>query len=101
MATSSPTSPARSTTHTRAPSSAKRRDVSRPMPLAPPETTATLPSRRPGTLALLRCHVHVLDLGVVVEGVRAEFAPEPGLFEASEGCRDPDGGVGVYGDHAR
>src|SRR5918995_6713185 len=94
---SCPGSSARSATHTRAPSSAKRRAVSRPMPLAAPVITATLPSRR--TLVLLCGQVDVLYFGVVVEGVRAEFAPYAGLLETAEGGADPDGGVGVYGDH--
>src|SRR5918997_5694683 len=97
-AVSCPGSSARSATHTRAPSSAKRRAVSRPMPLAAPVITATLPSRR--MLVVLRGQVDVLYFGVVVEGVRTELASDSRLFEATEGCADPDGGVGVYGDHA-
>src|SRR5215218_4943926 len=91
----------RSAMQTLAPSSAKRRAVSRPMPPAPPVTTATFPSRRPGISVLLRGQVDVLYLRVVVEGVRAELASDAGLLEAAEGGRDADGGVGVYGDHAR
>src|SRR5215210_7765912 len=82
-------------------SSAKRRAVSRPMPPTPPVMTATFPSRRPGISVLLRGQVDVLYLGVVVEGVRAELASDAGVLEAAEGGADPDGGVGVYGDHAR
>src|SRR5215207_3270809 len=101
LAVSSPGSSARSTTHKRAPSSAKRFAVSRPMPLAPPVMTATFPSRRPGMSALLRGDVDVLYLGVVVEGVRPELAPDARLLHPAEGCGDADGGVGVYGDDAR
>src|SRR5918993_925099 len=97
-AVSCPGSSARSATHTRAPSSAKRRAVSPPTPLAAPVITATLPSRR--MLVRLRGQVDVLYFGVVVQGVRAEFASDAGLLEAAEGCADPDGGVGVDGDHA-
>src|SRR5918995_3919711 len=100
-AVSLPGSSARSATHTLAPSSAKRRAVSRPMPLAAPVMTATLPSRRPGISGLLRGDVDVLHLGVVVESVRAELAPDAGLLHPAEGCGDADGGVGVYGDDAR
>src|SRR5919107_1578181 len=100
-AASLPGSSARSTTQTRASSSAKRRAVSRPMPPAPPVTTATFPSRRPGISVLLRGQVYVLYLRVVVEGVRAELASDAGLLEAAEGCGDPYGGVGVDGDHSR
>src|SRR5215203_4646960 len=100
-AVSCPGSSARSAMQTRAPSSAKRRAVSRPMPPAPPVTTATFPSRRPGMSILLRGQVDVLYLRVVVEGVRAELTSDAGLLEAAEGGGDPDGGVGVDGDHTR
>src|ERR671913_2406904 len=100
-AVSCPGSSARSATHTRAPSSAKRRAVSRPMPPPPPVTTATFPPRRPGISVLLRGQVYVLYLRVVVEGVRAELASDSRLLEAAEGCADPDRGIGVYGDHSR
>src|SRR5215210_1488525 len=114
-AVSCPGSSARSATHTRAPSSAKRRAVSRPMPLAAPVITAAFPSRRPGISVLLRAlrprlgrallalrgDVDVLYLRIVVEGVRAELAPDAGLLEAAEGCANPYGSVGVYGDHTR
>src|SRR5918994_1037390 len=100
-AVSFPGSSARSATHTRAPSSAKRRTVSRPMPPAPPVTTATFPSRRPGISVLLRGQVDVLYLRIVVEGVRTELASDAGLLEAAEGGGDPYGGVGVDGDHTR
>src|SRR5215210_854846 len=114
-AASCPGSSARSTIQTRASSSAKRRAVSRPMPPAPPVTTATFPSRRPGISVLLRAlrprlgrvllalgrDVDVLYLGVIVEGVRAELAPDAGLLHPAEGGCDADGGVGVYGDDAR
>src|SRR5215212_4530913 len=100
-AVSLPGSSARSATQTRAPSSAKRFAVSRPMPLAPPVMTATFPSRRPGMSALLRGDVDVLYLGVVVEGVRTELAPDAGLLHPAERRCDADGGVGVYGDDAR
>src|ERR671910_3699074 len=100
-AVSCPGSSARSAMQTRAPSSAKSRAVSRPMPPAPPVTTATFPSRRPGMSVPLRGQVDVLYLRVVVEGVRAEFASDAGLLEAAKGGGDPDGGVGVDGDHAR
>src|SRR5215211_5293905 len=100
-AVSFPGSSARSATHTRAPSSAKRRAVSRPMPPPPPVTTATFPSRRPGMSVPLRGQVDVLYLRVVVEGVRAEFTSDTGLLEAAEGGGDPYGGVGVDGDHTR
>src|SRR5215217_546366 len=96
-------------------SSAKRRAVSRPMPPAPPVMTATFSSRRPGISVLLRAlrpwlgralsalrrDVDVLYLRIVIEGVRSELASDAGLLEAAEGCADPDGGVGVYGDHTR
>src|SRR5919107_5031751 len=98
-AASCPGSSARSAMQTRAPSSAKRRAVSRPMPPAPPVTTATFPSRRPG-ISVLRVQVDVLYLRVVVEGVRAELASDAGLLEAAEGGGDPHGGIGVDGDHA-
>src|ERR671913_2237306 len=100
-AVSCPGSSARSATHTRAPSSAKRRTVSRPMPPAPPVTTATFPSRRPGISVLLRGQVDVLYLRVVVEGVRAELSSDAGLLETAEGGSDPYGCVGVDGDHTR
>src|SRR5919107_4331725 len=100
-AASCPGSSARSATQTRAPSSAKRRAVSRPMPPAPPVTTATFPSRRPGISILLRGQVDVLYLRVVVEGVRAELSSDAGLLETAEGGGDPYGGVGVDGDHTR
>src|SRR5918995_3336557 len=99
-AVSLPGSSARSATHTLAPSSAKRRAVSRPMPLAAPVMTATLPSRRPGNSGLLRGDVDVLHLGVVVEGVRAELAPDAGLLHPAEGRGDSDGGVRVDGEDA-
>src|ERR671912_636668 len=79
----------------------KRSAVSLPMPPAPPVTTATFPPRRPGISVLLRGQVDVLYLRVVVEGVRAELASDARLLEAAEGGGDPDGGVGVDGDHAR
>src|SRR3712207_9546157 len=80
------------------------------MPLAPPVMTATLPSRRPGisaplralrprlgwVLLALRGDVDVLDLCVVVEGVRPELAPDAGLLHPAEGRRDAHRGVGVY-----
>src|SRR5918994_2552409 len=100
VAVSCPGSSARSAMQTLAPSSAKRRAVSRPMPPAPPVTTATFPSRRPGISVLLRGQVDVLYLRIVVEGVRTELASDAGLLEAAEGGGDPYGGVGVYGDHA-
>src|SRR5215207_42916 len=100
-AVSCPGSSARSAMQTRAPSSAKRRVVSRPMPPAPPVTTATFPSSRPGISVLLRGQVDVLYLRVVVQGVRSQLASDAGLLEAAEGGGDPHGGVGVYGDHAR
>src|SRR5688500_18802882 len=100
-ATSCPGSSARSATHTLAPSSAKRRAVSRPMPPAAPVTTATFPSRRPGISVLLHGQVDVLYLGVEVEGVRTEFASDAGLLHPPKGCGDPDGGVGVDRDHPR
>src|SRR5918993_812328 len=99
-AISLPGSSARSTTQTFAPSSAKRLAVSRPMPPAPPVTTATFPSRRPGMLVLLRGHEDVLYLGVIVESVRAELAPHARLLHPAKRCCDPDGGVGVYGQYA-
>src|SRR5215210_9324179 len=99
-AVSCPGSSARSAMQTRAPSSAKRRAVSRPMPPAPPVTTATFPSRRPG-ISVLRGQVDVLYLRVVVEGVRAELTSDAGLLETAEGGGDPYGGVGVDGDHTR
>src|SRR5918993_907559 len=99
-AISLPGSSARSTTQTFAPSSAKRLAVSRPMPPAPPVTTATFPSRRPGMLVLLRGHEDVLYLGVVIQGVRAELAPHARLLHPAKRCCDPDGGVGVYGQYA-
>src|SRR5919107_883832 len=100
-AVSFPGSSARTATHTRAPSSAKRRAGSRPMPPPPPVTTATFPSRRPGMSVPLRGQGDVLYLRVVVEGVRAEFTSDTGLLEAAEGGGDPYGGVGVDGDHTR
>src|SRR5919107_10429 len=114
-AVSCPGSSARSATHTRAPASAKRRAVSRPIPPAPPVTTATFLSRRPGISVLLRAlrprlgrvlltlgrDVDVLYLGVIVEGVRSEFAPDARLLHPPERGRDPDGGVRIYRDHAR
>ena len=45
-ATALPVSSSRSTTATEAPSLAKRSHMARPMPLAPPVTTATRPTRR-------------------------------------------------------
>src|SRR5215217_4534440 len=70
-AVSCPGSSARSAMQTLASSSAKRLAVSRPMPPAPPVTTATLPLRRPGMLTLLRGHEDVFYLGVVVYGQHA------------------------------
>src|SRR5919107_6299415 len=99
-AISLPGSWARSTTLTLAPSSAKRLAVSRPMPLAPPVTTATFPSRRPGMSVLLGGDVDVLCLGVEVEGVRAELAPDAGLLHPPKGRSDPDGGIGGDGEDA-
>src|SRR5215217_615992 len=99
-AVSCPGSSARSAMQTLAPSSAKRRAVSRPMPPAPPVTTATFPCRRAGISGLLRGQVDVLYLRVVVQGVRAELASDAGLLETAEGGSDPYGGVGVYGDHS-
>src|SRR5918994_5587241 len=101
VAVSCPGSSARSAMQTLAPSSAKLRAVSRPMPPAPPVTTATFPCRRPGISVLLRGQVDVLYFGVEVEGVRAELASDAGLLEATEGCGDPYGRVGVDGDHTR
>src|SRR5438270_13128293 len=46
-ATAAAASPSRSTTATAAPPSAKRRQVARPIPEAPPVTTARLPSSIP------------------------------------------------------
>src|SRR5215212_9971033 len=100
-AVSCPGSSARSAMQTRASSSAKRRAVSRPMPPAPPVTTATFPSRRPGILVLFRGQVDVLYLGVEVERVWAELASDAGLLHPPEGGADPDRGVGVDRDHPR
>src|SRR5262245_37705749 len=98
---SSPSAPSeRSTPTTRAPSSANRRAVSAPMPLAAPVITQTLPSSRPGISALRRV-VDVLDLGVRVERVRAELAADARLLEAAEGGGDAHRGVRVDRDHAR
>src|SRR5215218_8066765 len=91
----------RSAMQTLAPSSAKRRAVSRPMPPAPPVTTATFPSRRPGISILLRGQVDVLYLRVVVEGVRAELSSDAGMTDTTEGGGAAYGGVGVDGDHTR
>src|SRR5215217_1817676 len=99
-AVSCPGSSARSAMQTLAASSAKRLAVSRPMPPAPPVTTATLPLRRPGMLILLRGHEDVFYLGVVVQGVRAELAPHARLLHPAKRCCDPDGSVGVYGQYA-
>src|SRR5215212_10676337 len=69
------------------------------MPLAAPVMTATFPSSRPGISPLLRRQVDVLHVGVVVEGVRAQLAPDPGLLHPPEGRLDADRGVGVDGDN--
>src|ERR1700688_1331201 len=80
---------------TDAPSSEKSIAASRPIPPAAPVITATLPSRRPICASALRCHEHVLDLGVTVEGVHSQLAAEPGLLEPSEGSGYPHGGIAV------
>src|ERR1700761_92333 len=92
-----------------APSAAIRRTDARPMPLAPPVTTATRPSSRPGTggrvvpvviavvpsslsfprscrAAGLSCRAdeHVLGLGERGHRVRPEFPAEAGLLEPAE-----------------
>src|ERR1700680_983680 len=89
-----------SATTTEAPSSEKSTDASRPIPPAAPVITATFPSRRPISVSALRCHEHVLDLGVTVEGVHPQLASEPGLLEAPEGCRHPHRGIAVDRKHA-
>ena len=60
-ATAPPASSSRSTTATRAPSAAKRSHMARPMPLAPPVTTATRSDQAAGVagsvslMSLLSC----------------------------------------------
>jgi hypothetical protein len=81
----SPASSARSTTHTSAPSSANRTAVSRPMPLAPPVMTATLPARRAAMGSPLRRDEHGLDLGVVLQRVGSELAPTPDCLKPPNG----------------
>src|SRR3954447_16801931 len=87
-------SAARSTPTTIAPSSLKRRAVSAPMPLAAPVMTQTLPSSRP-TRSAPRCVVDGLQLGVVLERVRAELAADARLLEPAERRGHAHGGVRV------
>src|SRR5262249_3917343 len=95
----SPSAPsARSTPTTRAPSSAKSRAVSAPIPLAAPVIPQTFPSSR--AISSLACVVDVLHLGVGLQSVRAKLAADAGLLEAAEGGRDPHRGVRVDRDHA-
>src|SRR4051794_36913580 len=95
----------RSTPATVAPSAPNRRALSAPIPLAAPVMTQTLPARRPP----LRCSAvgtgsgrieDRLDLGVVVERVRAQLAAVARLLEAAERRRHPHRGVGVDRQHA-
>src|ERR1700726_439884 len=95
-----PAVPSVSATTTEAPSSANSIAASRPMPPAAPVITAILPSRRPICASALRCHEHVLDLGVAVEGIHSELASEPGLLEAPKGGGHPDRGIAVDRKHA-
>src|SRR3954471_7242605 len=91
----SPASTSTSTHTTCAPSAAKRRAVARPMPLPAPVTTAFLPSRRPGTVLLLRRDEDVLGLGERERRVRTEFPAQPGRLEAAERRPVPHRGVRV------
>src|SRR4051794_33873286 len=83
-----PTSSARSATTTCAPSAAKRRAPARPMPLAAPVMTATLPASLPagvlGTAtswkSLLGGEEDVLHVGEGVQRVRSQLAAEPRLL---------------------
>src|SRR4051812_31110882 len=88
---------ATSTPATRAPSRWNTRTVAAPIPPAAPVITQTLPSRRPMSTGRV---VDRLDLGVGVEGVRAELAPVARLLEAAEGRGDAHRRVGVDRDHA-
>src|SRR4051812_6216479 len=89
----------RSTPTTIAPSSSNRRADSAPMPPAAPVITQTLPARRSG-IGFAGRVVDGFHLGVVLERVGPELAPDARLLEAAEGGGDAHGGVGVDGDHA-
>src|SRR3954471_13477213 len=106
-----------STPTTTAPSSLNRSQVVAPMPPAAPVITETFPSslfitsaglpaprsdfalRRPAS-CWFRREVDVLELGVVLERVRPELAPDARLLEAAERRGHPNRGVGVDRDHA-
>src|SRR3954463_11337187 len=89
----------RSTPTTIAPSSSNRRAASAPMPPAAPVITHTLPARRSG-IGFAGRVVDGLDLGVVLERVRAELAADTGLLEAPEWSGHSHAGVRVDRDHA-
>src|SRR4051794_10447987 len=80
-----------SATTTRAPSSANRRAVARPMPEEPPVMTAVRSARRPGMawLPVLWGSVvgveDVLDLGEAVRCVGSQLTAQAGLLEPAEG----------------
>src|SRR3569833_4417283 len=92
-----------SATPTRAPSSARRRAVASPMPLAPPVMTATRSCRRcidppnSGDVG----DEDILGLGERTERVRAQLAAEARLLEATERRPVADRGVGVDRQVAR
>src|ERR1700736_4537823 len=95
-ATDSPAARSMSPTKMVAPSARIRRAAARPIPLAPPVITATLPASRwvrsivirvPGASSLLGRfdrEQDVLDFGEAHRCVRPEFTAEPRLLEATE-----------------
>src|SRR4051794_15642321 len=86
-ASAAPSSSARSATTTCAPSAANRRALARPMPLAAPVMTATLPSSLPATcpssLSVGRDE-DVLHVGEGPQRVGPELAAEPRLLHPAE-----------------
>src|SRR4051794_26688797 len=93
-------SASRSIPTTVAPSRAKSRADSAPIPLAVPVITQTLPANLPGISTVLGRVVDVLQLGVGLERVGAELATDAGLLEAAERGRDAHRAVRVDRDHA-
>src|SRR4051794_33150203 len=93
----------RSTPATFAPSDMKSLADWAPMPLAAPVITQTFPSSLPGIPILSSARpgrvIDVLHLGVGVERVRPELAPDAGLLEAAERRCDAHRGVRVDRDH--
>src|SRR4051794_37490729 len=97
-----PPASSRSATTTCAPSAANRRALARPMPLAAPVMTATLPSSLPAMPCLsvrsssVRCEEDVLHVGERVQRIGPELAAEPRLLHPAERRPVPHRRVGVH-----